>query len=1072
MTKRFILALAAAAACSFSLGAEDLPDWQNPDVFERNRLPMAATFQTDQQQTVSLSGEWKFRYFDNPNLVQGGFEAKTFDDSSWDTMPVPGLWELNGYGDPLYVNIGYAWRGNYESNPPIPPVAENHVGQYRRTFTVPKDWAGKQICLCIGSATSNVRVWVGGKEVGYSQDSKLEARFDITKYVQPGENVIALEIYRWCDGTYLEDQDFWRFSGISRGVWVYTRERKRLEDVHVTADMDGNVSVRAEVSVGLAGADFEVLDASGERVAFFQAPVMRKYDVSEDGNIVLRASAKVDSPLLWSAEEPNLYTLKVTARDKKGVAESASVQFGFRTVEIVNNQLLVNGKPVLIKGVNRHELQPYKGYLVSEADMIRDIRIMKQLNVNAVRTCHYPDDPRWLALCDRYGLYVTDEGNIESHGMGYGPETLAKDPQFLKAHLSRDQRFVRRDFNHPCVIVWSMGNEAGFGPNFEACYRWIKEYDPSRPVQYEQAGTNAFTDIFCPMYLSPDDCVKYLEGNPSKPLIQCEYAHAMGNSMGNFKEYWDLVRKYPSYQGGYIWDFQDQALRMPSDPAKTGSDHYFAYGGDFNRHDASDGSFNCNGVIAADRSLHPHAYEVRYQYRSIHTSLAAPVASREILSQAKELKVNVKNEYFFIDLSRFRMLWNVQVGGRKVLSGVVDNLGVKPGETALVSLGVTDKDLLLAAAGAVSEPGDADIFLNVSYVLKSAYGLLEADEELAYDQIALYEAPVVPYEGEAVAPEMIEKDGLVVLGGTFGYDGGRNAVWEASFNRSTGWLSSYKVDGKELMSEPLMPSFGRAVVENDILGAKMHDVMNMWRYPSFKLSGFEVEKGSDAVVVRASYQPLAGAATVKVSYRIHRDGVISATETMEDAGGLDKLPGLFRFGMRFAMPGSFDTLDFYGLGPWENYVDRCSSAVVGRYVQSVNDQYHYGYVRTQESGTKTGLRYLRVLDASGLGLEVTSDAKFSGSVLPFSQRDLDMALSNPLPRRNPTNEQLGNATHSLHLMSKAHVYDRSAGTTYVNFEAAQIGVGGINTWSTWPLPEYLLPAREREFNFVLRPLDN
>ncbi len=513
--------------------------WQDPNVFEENRLPMRATFAPDQQKTLSLNGVWKFKLNETIEGRLKGFEAVGFDDSSWGTIPVPGMWELNGYCDPMYVNGGFPWRGHYQNNPPYPATEHNYVGQYRRKFEVDPSWIGKQICLCIGSATSNVRVWVNGNMVGYSEDSKLEARFDITRYVTSGENVIALEIFRWCDGTYLEDQDFWRFAGIARGVYAYTREPERLEDVNIVAGMDGSFTIKSEVTKGVTRLEYKIVDKAGKCVASGSATPKK---------LKVTASGSVASPALWSAETPNLYKLEVSAFTKKGLVESASVDFGFRTIEIKNAQLLVNGKPILIKGVDRHELNENKGYVLSEADMIRDIRVMKELNINAVRTSHYPNDPMWYTLCDRYGIYVVDEGNVESHGMGYGEATLAKRPDFKAAHLERDSRMVLRDINHPSIIVWSLGNEAGNGPNFMASYDWIKAHDPSRPVQYERAEDEYNSDITCPMYRSPEWCVKYCESNPAKPLIQCEYAHAMGNSMGNFKEYWDIIRKYPNCQ--------------------------------------------------------------------------------------------------------------------------------------------------------------------------------------------------------------------------------------------------------------------------------------------------------------------------------------------------------------------------------------------------------------------------------------------------------------------------------------------------------------------------------------------
>lgn len=1038
-------------------------DWNNPEVFQRNRLPMAATFVTDQQETINLNGIWKFQLLDNPTLADTGFQVVGYDDSSWGTIPVPGLWEMNGYGDPLYVNTGYPWRGHFRNNPPEAPVQDNHVGQYRKVVNIDASWIGKQICICVGSATSNLRVWVNGKEVGYSEDSKLETRFDITKFVKAGENTIAFEIYRWCDGSYLEDQDFWRLSGIARGAYIYTREKSRIEDLNVLADMHGNVTVKAELTPGMTSVEYQIVDAEGKTVASFGDPVLKKYDKSERGNVLLTSTTRVNAPELWSAETPNLYTLKAVAKTKNGVVESTSIDFGFRTVEIRNAQLLVNGKPVLIKGVNRHELNPYKGYQLSEADMIKDILIMKQLNVNAVRTCHYPDNPIWYSLCDKYGLYVTDEANIESHGMGYGEATLAKRLDYQAAHLERNKRLVRRDFNHPSVIVWSLGNEAGNGVNFEECYKWIKANDSSRPVHYEQAIRSWNSDIYCPMYASPEACVRYLESNPERPLIQCEYAHAMGNSLGGFKEYWDLIRKYPSYQGGYIWDFVDQALYAPSDASKTGSDHFFAFGGDYNDYDGSDAAFNCNGVIAADRSLHPHAYEVAYQYRSIHTS------ANGSFSGTAPYSVKVYNENFFIDLSRYRMLWSLEADGTEVLNGVVENLNVAPGETDTVNLGVSEKDVLAA----VAESGAGNIYLNIKYVLKRKDGLLPAGHEISYDQLAVKEVAPAMYASKCECLPTYSEDAKEHrFSGSFVYSDNLVADWSASFDKASGALVAYTVNGVSQISEPLMPNFNRAVTEND-LGAKLQTRYAMWRKPEFNLESMTVTKKSNQYVVDVEYKAIEDAAKVVMSYTVYGDGTLRASESLKDAGKLKDCPNMFRYGMRFAMPGRFSNLDFFGKGPWENYADRESSALFGRYVQTVGDQYHYGYARTQESGTKTGLGWFRLIDDNGMGLEITSDIRFSASALPFSIEDLDVAFLGPkVYKQNRTNDQPASSQHSLDILSKAHVNDRANGTTYINFDMVQMGLGCITSWGALPLDPYMVRAEERTFNFTIRPVNN
>ena len=591
--KRITLILLALVA-STTLMAQSFNEWRDPELNEVNRAPMHSSYKIfnsaeeaagtycdlNSPYRLSLNGTWRFNWVENADQRPTDFFAVGYNDKGWNDLEVPGMWELNGYGDPIYVNIGYAWRGNFRNDPPNVPIEQNHVGSYRRTFDIPQEWIGRDIFLNIGSATSNVYVWVNGKFVGYSEDSKLGSKFDLTKYVKAGENLIALQIFRWCDGTYLEDQDFWRMSGIARDVELVARHKSRLEDVMITPSLDaeyknGALDMKMEFSSSVKKADVKLLDSKGEVVAQQSlTPQKGKAEWHVD----------VANPAKWSAEEPNLYKVVISASNGKQTTEAYAQRVGFRTSEIKNAQLLVNGQPVLIKGVNRHEMDPLKGYVMTRERMIEDIKIMKEFNINAVRTCHYPDTPMWYDLCDEYGLYVIDEANVESHGMGYGDATLAKNPIYAKAHLERNSRMALRDKNHASIIIWSMGNEAGFGENFEACYRWIREFDPSRPIHYERAEGNDFTDIVCPMYADLNWCKNYLNNSPKKPLIQCEYSHAMGNSMGGFKEYWDLIREHPNYQGGFIWDFVDQAMARYEADGKVS----FLYGGDYNNYDATD----------------------------------------------------------------------------------------------------------------------------------------------------------------------------------------------------------------------------------------------------------------------------------------------------------------------------------------------------------------------------------------------------------------------------------------------------------------------------------------------------
>lgn len=979
-----IVAAALLAASGFSYGAKTtVEDWQNTAVNQRNRLPMTTTLKTDAP-VLSLDGVWNFEWFENADQRSTDFYKVDLDDSSWGKMPVPGMWELNGYGDPIYVNIGYAWRGHYKNNPPFVPLEQNHVGHYRRTFDVPAEWIGRDIVLSIGSATSNVRVYVNGKEVGYSEDSKLQADFDLTKYVKAGKNLIALEMFRWCDGTYMEDQDFWRFCGIARETTLTAYPKARISDLHILAGADGTYSIDTKLTKTAKSVKY-----------YISGPGMEEKEVP--------ASGTIDNVKTWSAETPFLYHLKAVCSDAKGnVTETAGTCFGFRTVTIEDSQLKVNGKTVLIKGADRHEISHLGGYVVSVEEMIKDIRIMKELNINAVRTSHYPNDPRWLSLCDYYGLYVVDEANNESHAMGYGKETLAKNPLYASTHLERVSRMAQRDFNHPSVIIWSLGNEAGNGDNFTACYNWLKEYDPSRPVHYERGfWDDQNTDIACPMYADYNWVEKYVNNNPKRPLIQCEYAHAMGNSEGGLKEYWDQNRKYAVAQGGFIWDFVDQAIKWPSKKSTTG--YIFAFGGDFNDYDASDNSFNCNGIIAADRSLHPHAYEVQHQYRSILSS-ATP-------EEAMNGKLNVYNENFFICLGRYMMRWEIINDGEPVLSGCVNHAEIHAQETKQLDLGYNADAL---------KKYDGDLYLNVRWYLKQKDGVLPAGAEVAHDQILIRD---VPAKAKACCK-----------------DGGKK--------HEAGQACKHGSVIEKFITDAMMPCFGRSVTEND-LGANFEKKMAAWLYPEMKTVSEETADGTRTVV----YQ-VGSLAKVKVTYEPMCGGAVKVTEKLYDiAAGA---PDMFRFGMEFAMPGKYDIISFYGDGPFENYSDRNAASEVGIYTQKVADQYHYGYARPQESGNHTGMEWLRIMDEDGNGIEIASDGKFSGSVLPFGRKAYDLSVSGGV------RSDRGDQRHSLEL--------RPDGKTHVNVDLVQMGLGSINSWGAYPLDKYMVHPAPMEFSFIVRPL--
>lgn len=1066
MKKTFLLVLALFVAL-FSWGAEKLADWQDPGIVENNRLPMRSTFYTDGDY-VSLSGFWDFRFFeDRKDVTREGFSKLPLQSKGegWAPMQVPGLWDFAGYCDPLYVNDTYPWEHKFENTPPLVPDEHNYVGQYRRVITIDPSWKGQDIFLCIGSATSNVRVFVNGVEVGYSEDSKLEARFDITKYVKVGDNQLGLEIYRWCDGTYLECQDFWRFAGLSRETFIYARPKARIEDVKFTASAAGEFNFKAEVTKGVSALKLEMFSPCGKSILSETVTVAGK-EKSETGYRVVRFNKTFENPALWSAETPNLYKLNIACVSKKEVTENVSFNVGFRTVEIKGVQMLVNGQPVLIKGVNRHEVNAYKGYIVSEKDMIEDIRIMKELNVNAVRTCHYPDDPRWYDLCDKYGIYVLDEANVESHGMRYGARTLAKNAAYEYAHVDRTKRMVLRDFNHPSIIVWSLGNEAGEGPNFDKAGAWVRAYDPTRPVHYERMRHEPVSDFNSPMYYSYEACYDYLNGihkhAGEKPLIQCEYAHAMGNSMGGFKEYWDMIREYPGYQGGYIWDFVDQAIEWPTDAKKYGTDRFFAFGGDFNTYDPSDSCFNCNGVIAADRTWHPHAYEVAYQHRNIHTTASAD----DIYAG----KVQVYNENFFIGLEKYRMTWTLQCEGVNVLSGTVENLNVPAQQKVTVELPGLNKEAIEKACCNACEK---DIYLYVEYSLKQYDNLLEAGHVVAYDQILVRKAAPAVFQSVAGAPKFSDDAEKMVFSGIHKGCGMHKTPWQVVLDKKTGFITQYVLGGKELLKTPITPCFSRAYTSNDYgahvrnikgnSGGKMVNYMNAWFDPTYELVNLTQQASEDVVTVSAEYKPLIGNyAVVRLVYTFDALGNITVTQSMSQTEGLDSNYLIGRFGLEFSMPGQYSTVDFYGYGPFETYSDRKSSALVGRYTQSVNDQYHYGYAYPQESGTHVGLKWFKTVDANGAGLKMArvDGDEFSASALPFSRFDI-------VPSRSESGVR-----HSLKLKQIAYEDARSLGSTWVNIDLAQMGLGCVNSWRALPREEYLLRPADRSVTFVIQPLTN
>ena len=1016
-----------------SVYAQSFKEWQDPNVNEINRAPMHSNFfayetveaadlaiKEKSENFMSLNGTWKFFWVENADQRPTDFYRVGFNDKGWDDFQVPAVWELNGYGDPIYVNVGYAWRNQYKNNPPYVPTEKNHVGSYRREIVVPSDWKGKDIIAHFGSVTSNMYLWVNGKFVGYSEDSKLEAEFDITKYLKPGQkNLIAFQVFRWCDGTYLEDQDFFRHSGVGRDCYLYTRNQKRIDDIRITPDLDTEyINGSLDVTLSMKGNNsvtLELLDA--------EYNVVSTKNVKGSGKV--KTVFDVENPHKWTAETPYLYTLRASVNNGGKITEVVPVKVGFRKIELKNSQILVNGQPVLFKGANRHEMDPDGGYVVSRERMIQDIQIMKKFNINAVRTCHYPDDAFWYELCDKYGIYMVAEANIESHGMGYGENTLARNKAYAKAHMERNIRNVQRNFNHPSIIFWSLGNEAGYGPNFEAAYDWVKAEDPSRAVQYEQAHKDGKSDIFCPMYYRYTHSEDYAKDDKyTKPLIQCEYAHAMGNSQGGFKEYWDLIRKYPKYQGGFIWDFVDQACRWTGENGKM----IYAYGGDFNRFDASDNNFCNNGLISPDRVPNPHMYEVGYFYQNIWTT-AGDLSKGEI---------NIYNENLFRDLSAYRMVWDVMKDGKAVRTGVVENIDVAPQKTVAMTLDFGDM-----CEG-------SEWLLNVKYIQKNTEGLVPSGHVVAKNQIVLKE-----YKAPEMLLKNVEESNIAVTVPAVN-DENVNCIeisgdnFNIQFNKWNGYMDSYTVNGTQMIKEgaQLSPNFWRAPTDNDY-GAGLQYKYAVWRNPEIKLVSLKHESADQMVTVNAEYDIKSVSAKLYLTYTINNKGAVMVKQKMI-ADKNAKISDMFRFGMQLVMPKAFENISYYGRGPVENYIDRNHSTDLGIYNQTVTEQF-YAYIRPQENGTKTDIRWWKMLNEEGKGLMFVAESPFSASALHYTIDSLDDGWQKDQRHSNEV---------------------EPSDLTNVLIDKVQQGLACEDSWGALPLPEYRVPYGDYEFTFIMTPVSS
>ena len=1032
-------------------------EWHDLQVNEINRLPLhtmhfaydpndfagTGAEYLDKKKSMnylSLEGTWKFNWVANADERPTDFYKTDLDDSKWNNIQMPGNWEMLGYGQPEYVNNGFAWRGHFDQQPPAVPTKDNHVGSYRREINIPSNWDGKRVIAHFGSVTSNIYLYVNGKFAGYAEDSKVAAEFDITPFLKKGKNLIAFQTFRWCDGSWCEDQDFWRLSGPARENYLYARSKDhRLLDVRVETDLknnykDGYLNITAKVQ-GNTLAYFGLYDPDGKEV------IVTGTDNVKNG--VAKYQLRVKNVRKWSAETPNLYTLVVSPIQNGGMYlpyEIVQVKVGFRKVEIKNKQFLVNGQPVLLKGANRHEIDPDEGYNLSEQRMIQDLMMMKRMNINAVRTCHYPDDPRWYDLCDKYGLYVVAEANQESHGFQYGDDAAAKKPEFAKQIMERNQHNVSMFFNHPSIVTWSLGNETVMGDNFLKAYKWIKEQDKTRPVQYEQARRGEGTDIFCPMYYPVAASEKYAKDpNSPMPLIQCEYNHTMGNSGGNLSDYWDLIRKYPILQGGFDWDFVDQALHrnivkpMSILPYKMNNEELrkieYCYGGDYNKYDPSDNNFNCNGIIGPDRQMNPHAYEVAYQYQNIWTKMV----------NAETGEVSVHNENFFRDLSNYALAWSLEEDGVETQNGTIADLDVPAQQTRNFTIPY-DK----------SKIKGKEVFLNIDFRLKEAEPLLTAGQVMAYAQL-----PVVTKQaccgdcskmlaqghGKKKMKLAAKKNNVVAV---------TTPNLTFKIDRSTGLISEYVYNGKSLLGEggTLKPNFWRAPTDND-MGAGLQKKFKAWKNPQMNLKNIDVKKDkkTNSVTILTSFDMPEVQGQMDITYVVFANtGAVKVTEDFKATEGA-KVSDMFRFGMLMQMPYTMEKSNYYGRGPIENYSDRKDCMRIGVYTDDADNQY-FPYIRPQESGIKSDIRWWKQTDATGLGLQVKSCTPFYASAIHFDTEELD---------DGDDKEQ----RHSFDL--------KKSKFTNLFLDSAHMGVGGENSWGAWPLEKYRVHYGNKTFTFTLIP---
>ncbi len=1008
-------------------------DWENPKMFGQNREPAHCTLipYEDHKQALrdkperspyylSLNGTWKFHWVRKPTDRPNDFFKPEVDIRWWKNIPVPSNIELQGYDIPIYINAGYP----FPNNPPRISHDYNPVGSYRRDFEIPSLWQGRQVFIHFAGVQSAFYLWINGQKVGYSQGSMTPAEFNITSYIKPGKNIVAVEVYRWSDGSYLEDQDMWRFSGIYRDVFLFATPPIHIRDFWVRCDLDQqykNAELRVTPIIrnyrnqpsDPCKIDVTLYDRDG-RIVEAKPPMKQDIEpLNAKTEKTVSLTAQVSNPYKWTAETPYLYTAVLTLRDQQNrILEVVHCWFGFRDVEIKHGQLLVNGVPITIKGVNRHEHDPDFGRAIPFSRMLQDIKILKQNNINAVRSSHYPDHPLWLDLCDRFGIYLIDEANIESHGMGYQPDrTLGNNPEWKEAHLDRAIRMVERDKNHPSVIIWSMGNEAGDGVNFEAISAWMHERDSTRPVHYERAQTRPHVDIVSPMYAPIERIVEYAQQHQTRPLILCEYAHAMGNSVGNLKEYWDAIETYKHLQGGFIWDFVDQGLRRKT----TDGQEFWAYGGDYGDI-PNDGNFCCNGIVQPDRKPNPSLYEVKKVYQYVK------LQPLDLLDGTFQ----VMNKYDFINLDFLDISWELTENGLSLQKGQLNRLSTAPGKMEIIKVPFKTPKL---------NPG-SEYFLKVSFSLARRTSWAEKGHVLAWEQFQLpFNVPAPPFVDIEKLPELQFKENekkIIVTGEGF----------SVTVGKANGLIEAWEVNGHPLIIAPLSPNFWRVPIDNDI-GNKMPLRQGIWRNAGKERTNakvFVTRLKPKVIRLTALSFLLAGNSPFEMSYTIYGNGDIIIENKLTPHPDLPDLP---RLGMQTELPGETNMVTWFGRGPHETYWDRCTGAAVGRYQAPVEEQIHR-YIRPQENGNKTDVRWVALTGKDGNGLLAVGMPLLYVSAWPYRMIDLERGK---------------------------HIHEpKNRGIITLNLDYKQMGVGGDNSWGALPHPEYRLPPKEYSYRFRLTPI--